>query len=209
MLDARPMRRLLLCATVLLALTAGAGVAMAQSATRHIEINGRKATAKDLATIAEIERATGQPARDGKYWYDRKTGALGVWGGPTVTFLAPNLPLGGPLPANASGGGDGSLTGVFINGRELHPADVQALAGMLGTPIVPGRWWVDARGNAGQEGGPAIMNLVQLAQQNGRSYYKSDGKGGSAFVSKGCTAVHGSSGSGESKRDHSYYVGCD
>ena len=95
---------------------------------------------------------------DGKYWYDPACGAWGLDGGPCVGFLPANLALGGPLPADASGGG----TGVFVNGRELHPMDVTALQRI--TVVQPGRFWVDAIGNCGYEGNPQpIVNLVQLA----------------------------------------------
>jgi hypothetical protein len=95
---------------------------------------------------------------DGKYWYDPACGAWGLDGGPCVGFLPAKLALGGPLPADASGGG----TGVFVNGRELHPMDVAALQQI--TVVQPGRFWVDAMGNCGYEGNPTpIVNLVQLA----------------------------------------------
>ena len=51
------------------------------------------------------------------------------------------MPLAGPLPADASGGGQGRLTAVFINGRELHPSDVMALR-QYG-PVIPGRYGWD------------------------------------------------------------------
>jgi hypothetical protein len=70
------------------------------------------------------------------------------------------LPLGGPLPADISGGG----TGIFINGRELHPVDVAGLTQLVGQ-VMPGRYWLDAQGYAGLEGQPAITNLFQVAQQ--------------------------------------------
>jgi hypothetical protein len=41
---------------------------------------------------------------------------------------------------------------VFINGRQLHMMDVAAL--MQITQVYQGRWWVDAQGNFGAEGGP-------------------------------------------------------
>ena len=65
------------------------------------------------------------------------------------------------MPPNCSGGG----TGVFVNGRELHPMDVTALQRII--PVVPGRFWLDARGNGGPEGGAATFNLIALAQQAG------------------------------------------
>jgi hypothetical protein len=30
--------------------------------------------------------------------------------------------------------------------------------------VYPGRYWVDAQGNAGPEGGPALVNLVAVAR---------------------------------------------
>jgi hypothetical protein len=57
------------------------------------------------------------------------------------------------------------LTGVFINGRELHPLDVQGLQQLIGQ-VLPGRWWVDAQGNYGLEGGPPLGNLMVLARAN-------------------------------------------
>lgn len=144
----------------------------------------------------------------GDYWYDNLTGALGTWDGPTVAFLTPGLGLGGPLPANASGGGQGMLTGIFTNGREIHPVDAQNLGQMLGMPPSPGRWWADAQGNCGLEGGPAMFNLFAVAQQN-NFIYKNRGKGKSTYVGKGCAAVNGSLGSGEDKKDYSYFVGCE
>ena len=178
---------------------------------RRFSFNGRAATPEDLKTLGEIERWYGQPAPEGDYWYDARSGAAGTWGGPTLGFLPAGLALGGPLPANASGGGDGRLTGVFINGRELHPVDVQVLQRLYGQ-VYRGRFWVDAQGNAGPEGGAAIVNLIVLAKQLGRgaeSYYRSDGRGNNAFVGGGCVSVSSTTGSGDSKRTYDYYsAGC-
>ena len=123
--------------------------------------------AAELATLERLERGVGR-LDDGAYWYDPRTGASGRWGGPTLAFLPPGLSLGGPLPADASGGGQGTLTGVFVNGRELHPLDVLGLQQLIGQ-VWPGRWWVDAQGNYGLEGGPALGNLVLLAPRRGSS----------------------------------------
>jgi len=178
---------------------------------RHFTFNGRPASAGDLQVVAQIEAMYGRPAPSGDYWYDARSGAMGAWGGPALGFLPAGLPLGGPLPANASGGGDGRLTGVFINGRELHPIDVRVLMSLYGQ-VIPGRWWVDAQGNAGQEGGPPLLNLVQLARQRGKgaeSYYRSDGRGNNAFVGGGCVSVSSTVGSGDSKSTYDYYgSGC-
>lgn len=177
-----------------------------------LTINGRRLSEQDTRTIRALEQSTGRQAIPGDYWYDNATGALGKWGGPTLIFLSPGLRLGGPLPANASGGGEGTLTGIFINGRELHPLDVQNLTLMLRSPPLPGRWWVDALGNCGVENGPAMFNLFVLARQNGgatNTYFKKYDNGNSTTVGKGFAAVHGSLGSGDDKRDYSYFVGCD
>jgi hypothetical protein len=186
---------------------------LAHAAPPAIEINGRPATERDRAVLADLSRASGQPTQPGRYWYDAATGAFGLWGGPTVGFVAAHLELGGRLPTNASGGGHGNLTGVFINGRELHPQDVLGLSMMMGVPVQRGRWWVDARGNAGAEGGPALFNIFMLARQNraagGGSYFRSGGGGDSTYVGQGCASVHGSLGTGDSKSAYSYYVGCD
>jgi len=129
---------------------------------RAIRFNGRAVDGPQLDTLARVERAIGT-IPDGDYWYDPRTGASGRWGGPALAFLVAGLDLGGPLPADASGGGRGTLTGVFVNGRELHAVDVAGLQEIVGI-VTPGRWWVDAAGNYGPEGGPAAGNLVALAR---------------------------------------------
>ena len=112
------------------------------------------------ATLARLEAGTTTRIPDGRYWYDRVSGAWGLEGGHTRGFTAPGLELGGRLPADISGGG----TGVFINGREIHPLDLAALQQLVGQ-VAPGRYWLDGQGYAGVEGGPAIANLMQVAQQ--------------------------------------------
>ena len=107
------------------------------------------------------------------------------------------LSLGGPLPADISGGG----TGVFVNGRELHPLDVMQLSSLVN--VAAGRYWVDAQGNAGYEGGPALVNLYSLARaaggntpyfarlnggnigSDGVTYYYFDRESGSSVMSNG------------------------
>lgn len=181
------------------------------ASARRFTFNARPATQADLQILAQIEGMYGKPVPSGDYWYDARSGAAGAWGGPTLGFLPAGLGLGGPLPPNASGGGDGRVTGVFVNGRELHPVDVQVLMRLYGQ-VIPGRWWVDGQGNAGQEGGPALLNLVALARQRGKgaeSYYRSDGSGNNAFVGGGCVSASSTVGSGESKKTYDYYgAGC-
>lgn len=138
-------------------------ILLSTAASADIIVNGVTLTP---ATVQALRSAGIQP-QDGHWWYDARTGAFGAQGGPTAGFLMPGMPFGGALRADASGGGDGRYGGVFINGRELHPQDVAALSGMIGQ-VIPGRYWVDAAGNFGAEGGGVLGNLHALAMANGR-----------------------------------------
>ena len=149
----------------------GLSIAATLSPPLEGQTTGRRAVFINRARLPEdtlrlLERTFQTSVPDGRYWYDQLSGAWGIEGGPTRGFTIPNLPIGGRLAADISGGG----TGVFINGRELHPGDVQALQQLVG-PVMPGRYWFDAKGNTGYEGGPAIANLrvlaMQLYRQNG------------------------------------------
>lgn len=181
---------------------------------RKITFNDRAATASDFAILAQFEKAWGVQIPSGNYWYDAISGAAGQWGGPTRGFLYPGLALGGgTVPANASGGGQGNITGVFINGREIHPLDAQGLTSFLGQPPWPGRWWVDGQGNFGLQGQPPIGNLLMIANQRrsggSSSYYRRDAAtGSSTFVGSGCTSVSGRTRSSDSSSSYSYFVGC-
>jgi hypothetical protein len=179
---------------------------------RAIEFNGRPLDAAGLALLQQIEARLG-PVPDGRYWYDPASGGAGLWGGPAIAYLGPGLHLGGPLPAQASGGGHGRLTGVFVNGRELHPLDVQGLA-TLG-PVIPGRYWWDGAGNVGVENGPVLFNFHavvaqrQAAARSGGFYHRADAsRGQSTYVGKGCAAVHGRLRASDEGSSYSYYAGC-
>jgi hypothetical protein len=115
----------------------------------------------DEAQQIEMQRAFGARIPDGVYWYDAMSGAWGYQGGPTAGFTLPGIRLGGMLCADASNGN----TGVFINGRELHLQDVIGLRQFCQV-VLPGRYWVDAQGNCGYEGGPPLVNLRMLATQS-------------------------------------------
>ncbi|MEP7326951.1 MAG: hypothetical protein ABI836_13450 [Gemmatimonadota bacterium] len=132
-------------------------------------------------TLQLLEQTFNARVPDGHYWYDQMSGAWGMEGGPTRGFTLAGIPIGGPLPADISRG----TTGVFINGRRLPPADLTALQQVVGSPVQPGRYWVDGQGYAGLEGGPPLVNLKQLAsnlyRQNG-GVGENYGNGGSAYM---------------------------
>lgn len=137
--------------------------------------------------IQDFQVRYGIQIQAGDYWYDKYSGAWGFMGGPTVGFLLPGVNIGGQLPANASNGN----TRVFINGRQLHRQDLMGLQQLLGY-VQPGRYWVDGYGNAGYEGGPALVNLWQIARkQNQSSFYRNSYTGIGAGSSGGTSYVMG------------------
>ena len=94
--------------------------------------------------------------------------------------IMPELDVGASLNPHVSGGD----TGVFINGRELHSLEVQYLMSIFGR-VIPGRYWLNAKGLGGFEGGPPIFNL------NARSYGSASGKG---YLRRGPGGATGSDG---------------
>lgn len=136
--------------------------------------------------VAALDRQYRVHIQDGRYWYDCRSGAWGFEGGPTVGFIPAGLHLGGSLRRNASRGD----TGVFVNGRELPVQDLLALQQLVGY-VGPGRYWLDAWGNAGVEGGPTLVNLAERARQAG-------GGGNNAFYRSGNTDYGAGSSGGTS-----------
>jgi len=151
---------------------------------RRITFNAVALDERGRRVLAQLEGYTGVRLADGDYWYDPASGVAGRWGGPAAVLLVPGLPLGGPLLPQASGGGDGRLSGIFVNGRELHPDDVRALFAIYGQAW-PGRWWVDARGDFGAEGGPALGNLRQAAAARGGPWLHGTNAGSGNFWTGG------------------------
>jgi len=163
---------------------------MERSPGRSVAIN-RVRLGEDQ--IRALEQRFQVRVMNGNYWYDRACGAWGLEGGPTLGFVPAGLDLGGPLRSDASAG----RTGVFINGREIHPMDVASLQQL--TPVIPGRYWVDARGLCGYEGDPTpILDLAALAQA-ARS------RSGGAYHSRNDFTGIGSGGDGKT----SYVMGKD
>ncbi|CAN4108386.1 unnamed protein product [Withania somnifera] len=74
--------------------------------------------------IKKAEKRAG-PIQPGHYWYDFRAGFWGVIGGPCLGIIPPFIEeFNYPMPDNCAGGS----TGVFVNGRELHPKDLKLLA---------------------------------------------------------------------------------
>lgn len=147
------MSLLLAIASISLVAAAGAPPPPTESSSRQVTVNGARQPDERLASFA----ALGLLIADGRYWYDSICGAWGFEGGPTAGYLAAGLDFGAPLEANASLG----TTGVFVNGRNLPMLDLIALQSLVGG-VPPGRYRIDATGNLGLEGGPPLVNLVQL-----------------------------------------------
>jgi hypothetical protein len=145
---------------------------------RKIKINGVALGSVETQTLARLEAAGGVVLPDGAYWYDAFSGAFGVWGQPAGAFIGAGHRLGPPVPARASNG----TSGVFINGRQLQHGEVAFLSALIQYPWQPGRYFVDAQGNAGLEGGPVLVNLVAAAQTHQRA---SAGGGGSVHLHSG------------------------
>ncbi len=119
----------------------------------------------------------------GKYWYDSFSGLWGLEGGPGTGQIVSNLPIGGPLQENASGGG----TGVFVNGREIHVKEYVQLQQLYGS-VVPGRYWMNAQFIGGYEGGPAIFNLGAAARSSSQgSGYNRNTIGGGLMSDGNCS----------------------
>lgn len=169
-----------------------AGVPVAAQAASGIRINRVELGADVVQALAQYNIRIAP----GDYWYDAFSGLFGMMGGPGLGFTMPGMQIGGPLPSDASGGG----SGVFVNGRELHPQDVAAL-GALG-PVYPGRYFLRYDGWYGLENGTVLGNLIMLSQQaaGGPGYNRttysghlgSDGQTSYFFdPNSGCSVISG------------------
>jgi len=127
-------------------------------AQRSVQINGAPLSEDGWNAVLQLENQNGEALPDGNYWYDGVSGAFGVWGYPTWVFLPPHLPFAGPVPPHCSG----PPTHVYVNGRDIHPLELQILTAYTG-PILPGQYFLDALGNVGVAGGPPSLNLRAMA----------------------------------------------
>src|SRR5262245_26087135 len=136
--------------------------------------------------ILELEQRYRVQIVDANYWYDSVSGAWGLKGGPMRGVVLPGLQLGGPLKADASGR---AHTGTFVNGRELHPLDVDGLNRC--TRVQLGRFWVRADGWGGLEGYPPSVNLYTLCGGGGGGKYGWVCDGGSCGTARTVTGPNG------------------
>lgn len=142
----------------------------AEPAAAGVQVNGRVLSGAELDALA---RLAGYRIPPGDYWYDPFAGLWGYRNGPAQGRAVAGIALGGALPSHASGR---TGTGVYVNGRELHPLDLQALRRC--TPVYPGRYWLAANGIGGYEFGPAAFDLTRLCASR-------DHGGGSGLSSYG------------------------
>lgn len=140
--------------------------------------------------VARLEQRLNTELIPGRYWYDRRSGLWGREGMPNAGQLPAGLPIKTPMPRDISGGG----TDVFVNGREIHPREYRYLVSLYGS-VIPGRYWLDANGNAGFEGGPVAYNLFQArARSNAGSAGGHNWRGGSVIGGGGTTGFIGTDG---------------
>ncbi len=147
-----------LCVTLACVLAGAPARAGQDAESGQIVINGQPLSGEAAGALA---RAYG-PIPAGDYWYDPSSGLWGVTGGPSSGRIPPGLQVDGPLRPQASGGGAGHITGVFINGREIHPDEVLYLRALFGA-VEPGRYWLGPNLVGGLEGGPPAFDLFGAA----------------------------------------------
>lgn len=110
---------------------------------------------------------------NGRFWYDRESGAWGFDGGPAEGFVPAGMDLGGPMRPDASNG----HTGVFVNGRELPARELIALRQLAGEAIGEGHHSLDGNGFLLSEDGTLLVDLAGKASEKreelgDRTYYR-------------------------------------
>lgn len=134
---------------------------LARADSRAVFINGEQLSAETLTALQIAYRTT---IPGGRYWYDIYSGLWGREGQPAAGQIQAGLDLGGPLDEDASAGD----TPVLVNGRRLTRSEVSQVMQLVG-PFLPGRYWLDAQGNVGFEGGPALVNLVAASRSRAQA----------------------------------------
>jgi hypothetical protein len=116
-------------------------------------------------TLGALQRLYPVPIQPGRYWYDEVSGVYGIEGQPVAGQMSPGLRLGGRLRADASRG----TSGVFVNGRQLTNGEKVYIERACRTPVAAGRYFVNALGVGGIEGGPASFNLALCGPPPGQA----------------------------------------
>lgn len=136
------------------------GSAEDRPAATGVRINGHEL---DPDAIAALRETYGVDPAPGDYWYDARSGIFGVMGHGGLGFMLPGHDFGPLDPACSAG-----ATGVVVNSRVLPQGEWMMWSSLIGVPIQPGRYWLDANGNAGIEGNPIpSVNFVQAAAMSG------------------------------------------
>jgi hypothetical protein len=175
-----------------LALFSVATVALAAAPAAHagddssVIVNRTPLAAEQVSAL----RAYYGQIAPGAYWYDATSGLWGSEGGPALGQIAPGLSLGGPLQADASNGEGG----VFFNGRQLHPSEVEWLRARFGV-VYTGRYWLRADGVGGPEGGPALFSLVAAGHGSGGGGASNNDFYYGGTIDRGYGGTYGSDGS--------------
>ncbi len=140
---------------------APAGLAAPTPMAAGVRVNGRALSGAELAALgADPSRV---PAGD--YWYDARSGLWGLVGDGARGQITPGLALGSLDPAVSRG-----TTGVMINGREITSTELALVQSVAG-PVARGRYFLEADGRAGPEGGVAVVNLFRGAAGAGQASY--------------------------------------
>lgn len=132
---------------------------IAQPPSQRVTVNGH---ALSSAEMGAIKKQYGVQPRPGRYWYDAKSGLYGVVGHAAFGFMRPGHRFGRLAPGASNG-----RTGIFINGRQLCQREWMVWSALIGVPIQPGRYWLDANGNSGYVGSRIpLVNLYAAAAKN-------------------------------------------
>ena len=143
--------------------------------TGNVVINNYRLSPQD---IEQIKKIYGDDPISGTYWYDTRSGAFGIEGGPAIGVMYPGHKFG-TLAADASRG----TSGVFINGRELQNKEAYQMARLFGYPApIPGRYWLNANGDLGMEG--YFVSLGNVYYIISQSFHRQSA-GGSNIWSRG------------------------
>ncbi|MBX7078079.1 MAG: hypothetical protein K1X88_02760 [Nannocystaceae bacterium] len=134
-----------------------------------VRVNGRALAPAELVAMGADPSAV--PAGD--YWYDARSGLWGLVGDGARGQIVPGLALGAMDPAVSRGN-----TGVLINGREITGVELAMVQRVAGA-VAPGRYFLEADGRAGPEGGVAVVNLFGAAAGRQASYFGHSGAQGS------------------------------